>query len=105
VAVRCGPGLGRSGGWGAGVGLVAVQVLGDQVGPDGVAEEIEELSVGADAAGALEVAVVVDGPVDRLGVLTPSVYRLVAGVARRDLAYVLGSVEASGAVLVGRAGG
>ena len=65
---------------------MSVQVLCDEVGADGVAEQIEELALGADAAGALEVAMVVDGAVDGLGVLAPSVDELVARVSGWDLA-------------------
>jgi len=61
-------------------------MLCDEVGADGVAEQIEELALGADAAGALEVAMVVDGAVDGLGVLAPSVDELVARVSGWDLA-------------------
>ena len=48
---------------------------------------------------------VVDATVDGLGVLAPSVDTLVGRVARRDLADVLGPVEASGAVVIVGVGG
>ena len=92
----------RSGCWGAGFSDAAVEVLRDQVGPDGMAEQIEELSIGADAAGALEVAVVVDGAVDRF-LFPPTVDAVVGRVAGGDLAHVC-AVEASGSIVVVRVG-
>jgi hypothetical protein len=84
---------------------VSVEVLCDQVRADGVAEQIEKLALGTDAAGALEVAVVVDAAIDGLGVLAPSIDVLVARVSGWDLADVLGPVEARGAVVIVGVGG